>query len=270
MQATGESGNLKIDCRRRLKRRATSLTLKMIFIAVTPVSPGHVAKRLDLDVTPTIVILALIAAFLGMRLYSVLGKHGGDQEPVLPRAEDRPRPAPVGSQPPPMIDAPRPAASQGSDAMVYDQAAEIGIRAILSADRSFDVGRFLAGSQAAYRMILEAYWKGDRDTLRGLCDADSYDAFDVAITEREARGETLDNRLVTIDRATITQSSLAHGTARITVRFDADIAAITRDSDGKIVAGSMTDAVATQDVWSFVRAIDSRDPNWLLDETDAG
>lgn len=219
--------------------------------------------------TATIVILALIAAFLGLRLYSVLGKHGGDQEPVLPRAEDRPRPAPVTGQTAPVLDAPRTATPPQGDMMVYDPAAEIGIRAILSADRSFDVGRFLNGSQAAYRMILEAYWKGDRDTLRGLCDADSYDAFDAAITDRESRGETLDNRLVTIDRATITQASLSHGTARITVRFDADIAAITRDGDGRIVAGSMTDAVATQDVWSFVRAIDSKDPNWLLDETDA-
>lgn len=219
--------------------------------------------------TATIVILALIAAFLGLRLYSVLGKHGGDQEPVLPRAEDRPRAAQVAAPQVPVADAPRGAAAPSNDTMVYDPAAEIGIRAILSADRSFDVGRFLGGAQAAYRMILEAYWKGDRDALRGLCDADSYEAFDTAITDRETRGETLDNRLVTIDRATIIQASLAHGAARITVRFDADIAAITRDSDGRVVAGSMTDAVATQDVWSFVRAIDSKDPNWLLDETDA-
>jgi predicted lipid-binding transport protein (Tim44 family) len=226
-------------------------------------------NRLDFDVTATIVILALIAAFLGLRLYSVLGKHGGDQEPVLPRAEERPRAAPVANQPAPVIDAPRGSAPTASDAMVYEPSAEIGIRAILAADRSFDVGRFLNGSQAAYRMILEAYWKGDRDTLRGLCDDDSYDAFDTAITDRKARGETLDNRLVTIDRATIVAASLAHGLARITVRFDADIAAITRDGDGRIVAGSMTDAVATQDVWSFTRPIDSRDPNWLLDETDA-
>ena len=54
------------------------------------------------------------------------------------------------------------------------------------------------------------------------------------------------------------------------MRFESDIAAITRDGEGRIIAGSMTDAVATKDVWSFVRAIGSRDPNWLLDETDAG
>lgn len=217
----------------------------------------------------TIIILALIAAFLGLRLYTVLGKHGRDSDTILPRPEERPRTAPVAAAQPQLTEAPlggNPAPAVG---LVYEPAAEIGIRAILAADRSFDVGRFLNGSKAAYRMILEAYWKGDRDALQGLCDADSYEAFETAIADRESRGETLDNRLVVIDKATIVAASLNHSMARIAVKFDTDIAAITRDKDGKIVAGSMTDAVATEDTWSFVRDISSRDPNWLLDETDA-
>lgn len=219
--------------------------------------------------TATIIILALIAAFLGLRLYSVLGKHGSESEPMLPRAEQGAR-APA-APPVAVVDAPaRPAGTVGTSGFVYEPAAEIGIRAILSADRSFDVGRFAEGAKAAYRMILEAYWKGDRDALRSLCDEDSYQAFADAIDAREARGETLDNRLVAIDRAIITRARLDGRTARVVVRFDADIAAITRDADGKIIAGSMTDAVETRDEWSFVREIDSRDPNWLLDETDAG
>lgn len=220
--------------------------------------------------TPTIIILALIAAFLGLRLYSVLGKHGRDSEPALPQAEDR-RPAPVAQAPAPapLADAPRTAAPMPAQGMVYEPAAEIGIRSILSADRHFDVGRFVNGSKAAYRMILEAFWKGDRDTLRTLCDADSFEAFDAAIADRESRGETLDNRLITIDNATIVSAGLAGKTARIAVRFEADIAAITRDAGGRVIAGSMSDAVATQDVWSFVRQIDAAGPEWLLDETDA-
>lgn len=217
----------------------------------------------------TIIILALIAAFLGLRLYTVLGKHGRDSDTILPRPEERPRTAPVAAPQPQLTETPRSSSPVQPAGLVYEPAAEIGIRAILSADRTFDVGRFINGSKAAYRMILEAYWKGDRDTLQGLCDADSYEAFETAIAMRESRGETLENRLVVIDKATITAASLNHGMARITVKFDADIAAITRDTNGKIVAGSMTDAVATEDTWSFVRDISSRDPNWLLDETDA-
>ena len=80
----------------------------------------------------------------------------------------------------------------------------------------------------------------------------------------------MQNRLVTIDKATIIDADFSKGQARVTVRFDADIAAVTRNAEGVVVAGSMTDAVATADAWSFRRDITSSDPNWLLDETDAG
>lgn len=218
----------------------------------------------------TIIILALVAAFIGLRLYSVLGKHGQDEGAALPRKGEAPRTTPVVASRAVAADSPRPAAPGLTGTMVYEPAAEIGIRAILGADRQFDVGRFLTGAKAAYRALYDAYWKGDRETLRSLCDADSFAAFDEAITAREASGETLDNRIVTIDKAVIVAASLDKRTARIAVKFDADIAAVTRDRDGKMIAGSMTDATATEDVWSFVRDLDSSEPTWLLDETDAG
>jgi predicted lipid-binding transport protein (Tim44 family) len=56
--------------------------------------------------------------------------------------------------------------------------------------------------------------------------------------------------------------------AMITVRYDADIAAVTRDSDGNVVAGSLSDAVPTHDVWTFSRHVRADDPNWVLIETD--
>ena len=61
---------------------------------------------------------------------------------------------------------------------------------------------------------------------------------------------------------------LENGAALVTVRFEADIAAVTRNAEGEVVAGSMTDAVQTRDRWTFRRDIRSRDPNWLLIETD--
>ena len=153
--------------------------------------------------------------------------------------------------------------------LVYEPSAEAGLRQLLASDRHFDAGRFMDGAQAAYRMILEAFWKGDRDTLRDLCDDDSYQAFADAITARDARGETLDNRLMVIDSAKITAVELNSSEARITVRYRADISAVTRDSDGKLIAGSMSDATQTDDLWTFRRAIGSDDPNWLLDEIEA-
>ena len=93
-------------------------------------------------------------------------------------------------------------------------------------------------------------------------------SFEEAIAEREAAGHRLDNRLVAIERAVIHDAELSGRTASITVRFDADIAAVTRNQDGEVVAGSLTDAIPTHDLWTFRRTLGSEDPNWLLVETD--
>lgn len=215
----------------------------------------------------SIVLLAMIAAFLGMRLYSVLGKRTGhEQEPVLPR--ERTAAAPVRLDD---ADSSQAASAVPTDTsgLVYEPAAEAGLRQLLATDRNFDAGRFMEGAEAAYRMILEAYWAGDRDTLRALCDDDSYEAFADAIAAREARGEKLDNRLMGVDSAKITAVELSRTEARITVRYRADISAVTRDADGKLIAGSMSDASQTDDLWSFRRQIGSGDPNWLLDEAES-
>lgn len=212
----------------------------------------------------------MIAAFLGMRLYSVLGKRTGhEQEPVLPRRDER-----TAALTPIRLDdgeapATLPAAGASGAGFVYELAAEAGLRQLLAADRHFDAGRFMEGAEAAYRMILEAFWTGDRDTLRDLCDDDSYEGFVEAIEARDARGEKLDNRLIGIDSAKITAVEINRREARITVRYQADISAVTRDADGKMIAGSMSDAAQADDLWTFRRQIGSGDPNWLLDEVEA-
>jgi predicted lipid-binding transport protein (Tim44 family) len=212
-------------------------------------------------VTTGIVILAMVAAFLALRLYSVLGKRTGHEQTFVAPLDPVPMPASIPGE------APRAVAPPDND-MVFEPAAGAGIRAIIAADSAFDVGRFVEGSQAAYRMILEAFWRGDEEQLAALTDDDVRDSFATAIAERKAAGHVLDNRLVTIEKAIISAASLDSKTASITVRFDADIAAVTRDADGNVIAGSLTDAVPTHDAWTFTRTVRADDPNWLLTDTD--
>jgi len=213
-----------------------------------------------------IVILAMIAAFLGLRLYSVLGRRAEHEEEVVPKRFDRGDQAQartVGSPAAEVGAAPRSIAG-------FAPAIEDGLRAISGADRRFDLLSFLEGAKGAYGMVLDAFWRGDRETLADLCDKDVYDSFDAAITAREQAGETLDNRLIRIEDTTVQTADLVGRTARITVRFVADIAAVTRDKDGAMVAGSLNDAIEIRDVWTFSRNVDSAGPDWLLDETDEG
>jgi predicted lipid-binding transport protein (Tim44 family) len=214
-----------------------------------------------------IVILAMIAAFLGLRLYSVLGRRAEhEEEPVPTRFE----PADQGAQRAaiPQARAAQPVRPLGLEGAL--PAVERGVREIAAADRKFDISGFVEGAKGAYAMVLEAFWTGDRETLKELCDEDVYAGFDAAISAREAAGETLDNRLVRIDDAKIDAAELVGKTARVTVRFQADIAAVTRDKDGQVIAGSLDDAIETRDLWTFKRDVRESDPHWLLDETDEG
>ena len=149
-------------------------------------------------------------------------------------------------------------------------AVERGLRDIIAADRRFDPQAFVDGARAAYRMILEAFWRGDAEELRHLCDADVAQSFIAAIEARKAAGETVDNRLVRIEEVSIADAAFKAPLARISLRFVADIAAVTRDAEGNVIAGSLDDAVVVRDVWTFVRDVTSTDPDWLLDETDEG
>lgn len=211
-----------------------------------------------------IIILALVALFIGLRLYSVLGERTGhEQQPILKPADPDARverPVPTAA----------PAVSPTPDAsdLAYLPTAGPGVRALLAADPTFDVARFLDGAQGAYRMILESFWSGDLAKIRPHVDDHIYDAFAASVEQREKEGLVLANRLVHIEQAVISAASLEHTVAFVTVRFEADIAAVTRNKDGEVVAGSMTDAVQTRDLWTFRRDIASKDPNWLLVETD--
>jgi predicted lipid-binding transport protein (Tim44 family) len=211
-----------------------------------------------------IVILALVALFIGLRLYSVLGERTGhEQQPILKPADSEARVEPRASPAP----ASAPAAGDAGD-MAFLPTAGPGVRAILAADPAFDVARFLEGAKAAYRMILEAFWKGDLDPVRGHVDDHVRETFESAIEQRKKDELTLDNRLVAVEQVVISEASVDRSVAVVTVRFEADIAAVTRNAEGQVVAGSLSDAVQTRDQWTFRRDISSADPNWLLIETD--
>ncbi len=211
-----------------------------------------------------IIILALVALFVGLRLYSVLGERTGhEQQPILKPADPDARVEPRSPSPanPPL------APADGAD-MAFLPTAGPGVRAILAADPSFDVAHFLEGAKAAYKMILESYWSGQLEAMKPHVEGDVYATFAAAVAEREKEGHTLDNRLVAIEQAVIAEASLERTAAVVAVRFEADIAAVTRNREGEVIAGSLSDAVQTRDRWTFRRDIAARDPNWLLIETD--
>jgi len=210
-----------------------------------------------------IIFLAMVAGFLALRLRSVLGRRTGDEsgpaDPLHPGGEEPgPEQALTGrdrdARPDPALSLDIPPGSRLARSL-----ARIG-----AVDPGFDVEGFLSGAQAAYRMIIEAFANGDRETLRELLNDDVYAEFEAAIAAREAAGQTMEGRVVHLDRAEIDSASLEAGVAEISVRFQADLLSVTRDAEGRVVDGNPSDAEPVIDVWTFAREPGSADPNWRL------
>ena len=198
----------------------------------------------------SIVLLAMLAGFIGLRLVSVLGKRTGHERPVGDsRRAGAPEITPPSARAPGTTVPATIAVPAGTDSGLAP-----ALQAVAEADPGFDPGGFVAGSQDAYRMILEAFWSGNSGAMEGLVSDEVQENFAAAIEERD--GVRLDNRIVAINSAAITGAQMVGQMAEVTVRF---VARITS-------AG--VEAAPTNDVWTFSRHIGSRDPNWLLIATD--
>src|SRR3546814_11742137 len=115
-------------------------------------------------------------------------------------------------------------------------------------------------------MVLEAFWKGDREELGYLCDADVHASFVQAIDAREAEGQKLENRLIRIEKMQIADASVNGSIANITLSFEAHLAAVTRDRTGHGFAGSMNAALTTHDVCTISRDTQPEQPHWQYKE----
>ena len=194
-----------------------------------------------------VVILAAIALFVLFRLYTVLGR-GEDNTPVQ-RTEPpaKPRPVDTGAS-----DMPLP--SSDMDRPIFTGPAAGGLEDIYNADNSFNVPTFMRGAKAAYTMIVTAFAAGDRDTLRPLLDDDVYEAWDRAITEREAtNGSAFE--LLRIKRAEIESAEMDGDMARIWVRYEAEL------GDGEMTR-------TARELWAYMRNVTANDPNWILDDVE--
>lgn len=206
-----------------------------------------------------LILFGMIAAFLVLRLRSILGRRTGferqappyqpqeGQSPAGPVIEGR-----AEASPPVARDLPDPNGAVGQT-----------LARLRSVDANFDAAGFLAGAEKAFRIIVAAFASGDRATLRGLLNDETFNAFEQAIGVREAAAQTQVSSIHAVHSATIEGAELRGTTGTITVRFVSDQTSLTQDKDGHPVIG--TDAVTEiTDIWTFERDLSARDPAWRL------
>lgn len=216
-----------------------------------------------------IVILAMIAVFLVLRLGSVLGKRTGFERPEQPQSPQSP-PSMGAARPAPVIDGVAVAVPPPPARPLPDPASPVGqvLQAIKRLEPNFDPGRFLDGAEAAFKRIVSAYAAGDRRSLQLLLTESTFAAFSSAITAREAAGEQQISEIKNVLDAVIEQAQLRPGgggtqIADITVRFVSHQINMVKDSAGQVVSGSdgITEIV---DVWGFERVLGTSEPTWRL------
>jgi predicted lipid-binding transport protein (Tim44 family) len=228
----------------------------------------------------TIIFLAL-AVFIFLRLRSVLGQRTGRErppyDPYSAREPVRPATEKVVALPNRTAEAAAPKPVEpAAPGERWKGVAEPGsalataFDAIAAADAGFDPKHFVTGARAAYEMIVNAYAEGDRRSLKNLLAREVYDGFDAAIGERQKRGETVENRFVSIDESDITAAEMRGRMAQLTVKFQSKLVSATRDKNGNVIEGSADKVTEVTDVWTFARDTSSRDPNWKLVATEAG
>jgi predicted lipid-binding transport protein (Tim44 family) len=142
------------------------------------------------------------------------------------------------------------------------------LAAIIAADRSFDPQQFIDGARTAYEMIVTAFAQGDRKALKPLLGREVFDGFAGAISEREARGETVEFNFVGFEKVELVDASLKGNTEQVSVKFVSKLISATRSKDGEVVDGDPLHIADVTDIWTFARDASSRDPNWALVATE--
>ncbi|MBI4183992.1 MAG: Tim44 domain-containing protein [Proteobacteria bacterium] len=218
-----------------------------------------------------IIFFAMVAAFLVLRLRSVLGRRTGhERQRHDPRLSPRTQPGEAeAAEPPPALEAPAgeaPAGEGEAETKLSDLVAA-GLTRLRLADRTFDPERFLDGARSAFEIIIAAFAAGDRATLRALLSDDVFRDFESAIAARERGGQSLKHTLVGMTSAEIVGAEVKGSTGVVTVKFVSDQINLMHDAEGKVVAGTPEGVTSVTDVWTFTRDSRSRDPNWMLAAT---
>ena len=216
-----------------------------------------------------IILFAMVAGFIAFRLYTVLGRRTGHE-----RAPDEqvrvPDPARAAPQPKDNV---IPLPDRGGQAAAAAAAVTPLARALLDiklADRNFDETRFIGGARAAHEMIVTAFAKGDRDTLKPLLSDEVFATFDAEIRGREQRRERMDFSVAGLKSSRFTNAELKGRMAEVTVGFESDIISARYDSAGKLIEGDAKIPHTVTDIWTFARDTSARDPNWKLVATASG
>ena len=204
-----------------------------------------------------ILIFAVIAVLLVLRLRSVLGQRTGYEEPQDKQAKES-----FADK----LNAPIPFTKAADRS---EKISGSGLDVLRRVDRQFNEDEFIQGATAAFNMILTAFADGDQAQLKRLLSYELLQSFMQTIHDRTAAKETLEITVNDIREVSILKCELVDSVASITVDFHTTQTRIARDEHGDIMDDSDTEPREFIDIWTFERDLTLADPNWKLAETES-
>ena len=186
-----------------------------------------------------IILLAMIAGFIFLRLRGILGKKTGFEEDIN---SSFPHEAPTAKS------------NVDLNTNIFDEKAK---------------KEFLKGAEIAYETIVTNFSKGKLKEIKSLLDISVYEEFNIAIDERKSKDYLSETTFIGISSAEIKHHQQNKNMLEVTVEFVSEIISCIRDKENKIVSGDPEKIKKVNDVWKFSKDSRSVNPNWLLIDTQA-
>ena len=186
-----------------------------------------------------IILLAMIAGFIFLRLRGILGKKTGYEEDI---SSSFPHDVPESKSP------------VNLESNSFNEEAK---------------QEFLKGAKVAYETIITNFSKGNLKDIKILLDDNIYKQFDEAIKEKEKNHVTSETTFIGISSCEIKEQNKKNNMLEITVEFVSEIISCVKNNKNEIISGDPQKIKKVHDIWTFSKDTRSTNPNWLLIDTQA-
>jgi predicted lipid-binding transport protein (Tim44 family) len=218
-----------------------------------------------------IIVIITIAAFVVYKYRQILGhKTGHDVETPRPKANQervvqlkqyqQQGDETSAEEEPAQAEAPKDEALESLE----DAALKKTLEQMKEVDDTLVFDEFVLGAKAAFDMVMDAYEKADRATLKMLLSDNLYREFDQELKQRAKKDEKPHTTLVSILSAMPVDATFKKHHARITIRFLSEQIYVVKDKEGTIIEGEKSRIDQVEDEWVFERQLRSRNPNWTI------
>ena len=189
-----------------------------------------------------IILLAMIAGFIILRLRNILGRKTGHQDKVFSNFSER----------------------------KFEQFKEDLISKEKNKDgnlEGFQKEQFLKGAEIAYESIITSFAKGDKNSLKGLLGKEMFKDFSKVIDDRKEKKLNYETTFIGIKSSKVLEFKKIENIYKVTVNFVCEIVTCVKDKNNQIIEGNPDTIKTVNDIWKFSKNMWSQDPTWYLVDT---